>query len=471
MAGGDDAPKGTADKARRRAVKPPTIDLKATELNQPEAAKDEPGAKAAEAPAASQPEEGIDGGASTPEGSLGSPPADRAEDEEREPDAPSAAAEGEDDASAVTRPRSSAALLLAAGLAGGVVALALYVALQFSGVLPGSGERDEAMAAQLAEASQEVDALQARLASLEEAEPAAAPDADLAERLDALAGRLAEIEQAAPAAGFDQGLVERLDALEAGLADAASAQAADLSLAAVEAAQAEALPAEAAGEIEQRLSALEDAVGEQRAAFDAFREEVGRQVSGMQSTVRETDIAADRAIARAGAGAVALSSLMRAVDTGQPFQRELETLTPLLEEGGTLEILPAHAEVGLPTAQRLAAEFDRRVGAILSAGEDSAEGDGVVARLAAGARSLVRIRPAGPVPGTSREAIVSRIEDALARGDLQAAHQEWQSLDETARAAAAEWGEALRNRVAAETEIAEIAAATSAAVGSAAPAN
>jgi hypothetical protein len=233
--------------------------------------------------------------------------------------------------------------------------------------------------------------------------------------------------------------------------------------------------------IEPRLTELESSIGSLRESAGDVRQPNRRldsletQVSDLASTVEtlsgridselsNQDPKTERALARAAATAVALSGLLRQVDSGRAYKDELAALRPLIGEDADLDILTAHAESGLATAEQLARQFGEASDAILTADSQDAESGGIVARLASGARSLVRIRPAGPVKGDSRAAIVLRIDAALRAGDIETAQAEWQTLDEVARTAAEDWGKALQARLDAEAEIAKLSTAASAAL-------
>ena len=91
--------------------------------------------------------------------------------------------------------------------------------------------------------------------------------------------------------------------------------------------------------------------------------------------------------------------------------------------------------------------------AILTAEAASAQSDGILDKFMASARTLVQVRPSGPVSGDSTTAILSRIEAALNAKDLQAARAEWDGLDDAAKAASAQWVDALDDRIKAKTLI------------------
>lgn len=340
----------------------------------------------------------------------------------------------------VTPVEGHGASLVAVLLAGAAAALVIVGALYFLGLLRFEATGD------LAALRNTVESAATRLSTLEErlsARGSGSDDQVTDGALSALQDRLAGVEQ-------------RLDAT-------GSNEAPDLSA------------------IESRLAELESGIGSLReSAGDAGQlnrhlDPLKTQVSDLASTVEtlsgridsalgNRDPETERALARAAATAVALSGLSRQVDNGRAYGDELAALRPLVSKDADLDALAAHADSGLPTSEQLAHQFGEASDAILTAGSQDAESGGIVARLASSARSLVRIRPAGPVEGDSRAAIVSRIDAALRAGDLETARAEWQALDDDARTAAGDWGEVLQARLDAEAEIAKLSTAASAAL-------
>ncbi len=458
MATGEDRPK-TGDARKRRAVKPSTIDLEATEVRQE---PNEPATAPAddEAPARPEADElaqadpvardtAATGASEAASADAASTPAD---DGVGRPDAERDAA----------RWPSRGSEFIVPALTGAAAALAVVLFLYFTRTEtpvtpPADGEiaalagRLEAVEARMAEGEPaDTDAIEQRMETVEsQLAEATGPD------LSPLESRIAALEEAPVPAADTGDLGARIEATETALADLRETVSGLADRPAPDA------------DLASRIDALQQALDEERGASQALREEIDRRMQALADETRRTDAAADRAVSRAAAVSVAVAGLTRAVDSGQPFSAELDALRPFVDGDAPLQALGAHAADGLPTAARLAGTFD--ASAVLSAGTpEGAEDGGFVSRLASSARSLVVVRPSGPVEGPGREAVVSRIEAALARGDVEAAHQEWQSLDEPAREATADWGAALGARAAADAELAAVATSASAALRAAA---
>ncbi len=154
------------------------------------------------------------------------------------------------------------------------------------------------------------------------------------------------------------------------------------------------------------------------------------------------------------AQALALAALRDALASGREFATEFETLRALLPDYRGLLALEANTG-GVATAAMLAERFDVILPDLLAAARQSGEA-GVMARLIDNARSIVTVRQVGAVDGDTPEALVARIEASLAAGDLAAAAADWQRLPQSAQAVAADWGAALKARVAAETVVVEL---------------
>jgi hypothetical protein len=117
------------------------------------------------------------------------------------------------------------------------------------------------------------------------------------------------------------------------------------------------------------------------------------------------------------------------------------------------------AEKGVPASAALAAEFPRISDAILSATSASDPNAGFWQRVKDGLSSLVAIRPTGPIAGSDPVAIVSRMADAVAKGDLAAALAERESLPQVGKQASAEWAATAADRVALDALVERIARA------------
>jgi len=155
----------------------------------------------------------------------------------------------------------------------------------------------------------------------------------------------------------------------------------------------------------------------------------------------------------AAALTIALTSLRQAATAGGAFAGELSAYAAL---GGKAEALAPLAAAGAPSLASLEAAFPALADRIRT---DAAKADpdaSVWQRLAASAGSLVSVKPAGPIEGSSTIAVVSRMEAAVARGDLAAALRESDGLDQAAKAPLADWAEGARRRVAIDAALADL---------------
>lgn len=140
----------------------------------------------------------------------------------------------------------------------------------------------------------------------------------------------------------------------------------------------------------------------------------------------------------------ALNALSSAVRSGAPFAQELKAAqTRLGERAAELATLAPFAAAGLPTVKQLEARFTELAPQLLRGPEPNGN---FFERLVTNATRLVEVRPVGEPEGSTPGAIVARAETKLARGDLNGAIAEVESLPEPAKAAAAKWLEAARQR-------------------------
>jgi hypothetical protein len=284
----------------------------------------------------------------------------------------------------------------------------------------------------------------------------AARDAETLAAIDTLAGRLAETERmlselAAGGAGKDGEAASRLPdkvaAIEARLALAEANRGVagepatgDGKIAALEQrlAVAESALAAAAGvpaDLDRRLAALDAALASMAARLAAL-EKADAAARAASSGLDEKTAAARAAIATA---------LRSAFERGEPFAQLLASAKELAGSDPALAALAEVAAGGAPTVASLKREF-----AALSPAIDMAlapRPQGIVDRLLANARALVRARPEGPIAGDEPVAVLSRIEAALGGDDVAGALAEWEKLPEAARQATAGWRDKAATRV------------------------
>lgn len=444
--------------ASRRPPKGKTIDLEAKEIKPAESgAHEPPPPEASSSPAgddiAAAPAAAVD----QPDEAPGSFPDETvtASQEAVEAGAPPhdpAAAPGRDAPPALVEKRGAGPLgLLAAAILGGLVAAGGLVGLNASGIVrqvPGLAGPAAGDPAAVAAIEGEIAALRDKVAVLEAA-PAAGAGVDPA-RIDTLESRVGAIEseaaslretlaaaqQSAGATGGqaqDGALAARLEALEARLAESGTGGGGTDS----------AVVAQLSGKVDAGLESVNAAVAQ---AGDKISAVEGR-VNALEQTVSQIagDIEAGAANGKEAARMIAASTLKSAAEEGRPFNDLIAPVEALTGPNPQLDVLKGQAASGLARPAVLLAEFEPAADAILSI--DAPRPEGMLEGLLANARSLVKVKPAGPLEGNSNEAIVSRIRAALEAGNLAEALAQWQSLPEAARNASAEWGQRLKTRV------------------------
>ncbi|NBB48354.1 hypothetical protein GVN24_08750 [Rhizobium sp. CRIBSB] len=319
-------------------------------------------------------------------------------------DTPTAAAPA---AAKYARQSPATSTLVASGIFGGLVALALAGSMQYAGIVPGIGPEQSTEA----------------------------PAIDTAE-LDALKADVARLAAQPAAPATDPALAERITALETSFADANSAPAADA--AAVEA-------------LKTQLVAAEQAIESLRAEIASNKQALDQSTTRLTEAERKLEEPrSDVEMARA----IALAGLKTAIDRGGPFLSELDALKSVSPEDPAVAALTPLASVGVPSRSDLARDFNQVAEDILAAINQPATGEGWTDRLLASARSLVKVRPVGNVEGETPEAIVARVENKLQNGDLKGAALEWETLPEAGKQASSEFSTKLKNRIEAEERVA-----------------
>ena len=254
-------------------------------------------------------------------------------------------------------------------------------------------------------------------------------------RLDALEDRIAALEGAKPVvdpalaaevAGLKQGLAA-LEARPAGEDAAGPAW--------------DPAPLEAAvAALERRLAGLEarDGTAEAGAAADRALAELAALRDAVAGLARE----------EGGAVKLAAARLRFAVDSGAPFNEELEALRAA--GGPGFGAWTARAEQGLPTKAALARQF-KELARARTVRPDGATGtpwlDDVIGRLS----DVVSVRRvATDLPGDGADAVLGRAEAHIEQGDLAAAAAE---LGGDLPAPFDGWRLAARARLAADAEL------------------
>jgi hypothetical protein len=428
------------DTPRRR---PPTIDLKATEVE-------------AEQPVSTGEEAGAAG----------------ATDERTEDQRASGASAREDLASGAGAPRGGdmAAYAIAA-LAGALAMLAIVAVLWVSGVLPRgetmtSGGSEPVAAAGNKEFSARLDKIEAALAAQQTA--LAAQRTDTAQRPDAaLASRVAATEGETKSLGDSvAALTRRIDGIATTAGNAAAR--ADAATAAVEAAK---NSAQQSGVQRSDLDALANRVAavegvtNRMAAIESAVKALSEAVKALSENVASVARRPASADDRAARTTVAAEALRAAVERGVPYQAELAAVKSLGVEESVSAPLEPFAADGVPSVALLARELTALTPALLHVSGVAPSENSFLGRLQANAEKLVRVSPVDAPPGDDPGAIIARIDVDARRSDIAAALAEIARLPEAARALAAPWVKKAEAREAAIAASRRIAADALAALG------
>lgn len=155
----------------------------------------------------------------------------------------------------------------------------------------------------------------------------------------------------------------------------------------------------------------------------------------------------------------ALTKVEAAMQNGATFA---EPLAMLANAGVVVPaVLTQTAESGVPTIAALTQEFDAPARIALQKGLRGNMGSTWSDRFGSFLRSQTGARSLTPKEGDDPDAVLSRANAAVAKGDLQTALTEIATLPETAQAALSAWGEQAKLRLDAQAATVELATALS----------
>jgi len=234
-------------------------------------------------------------------------------------------------------------------------------------------------------------------------------------------------------------------------------QAAEAAREAAEAAKASAGGVAGRPPAEPPAQAGEFSAAEMSAALEGRIDALGDQLKALSdrldSPKNETRAAPEAEAPKTGAAdgvaatVVVAFTLQREFEAGRPFADEIAALSRLGADPAGISALTPFAEKGAPTGAELRdafAPFAKR----LRASENHASGD-LTEHLLHGASKLVKVHPTGQAQPETLDGKIDKIDAALVHGDFAAAQAAFESLPETARAEAKEFGETLQERIAA----------------------
>ncbi|UXM95791.1 hypothetical protein N5853_03965 [Bartonella sp. HY329] len=356
---------------------------------------------------------------------------------------------------------------LLAGVAGGVIAIALAGALQFSGVIPPLSNHGQAVstgnnvATALSDSVQkELSALKAELSKLQEqgqqqlSNAISAVDKNLIEKAtktaddarataDQAQQSLSDIRQStsAFAAQFD-GLKAEIASLKENLAQntQATISADDPQIRSLEG-KLNALDESLASfknATEQRFNGIQrdlDKAKQLESAVSQNTANIAKSNATLDSLAVEVKKIPDPLAERAKSMTtlIAANALKSAVDRGGSYVSELATFESLAPEGIALDELKKYSTTGIASNAALSEEFSSVADAI-AATENQVGSDANLGQKAwSYAKGFVAIRPVGNVEGDNAGAIAARMEVAIKEADYNRALSEWQKLPQSAK--------------------------------------
>jgi hypothetical protein len=393
--------------------RPPTIDLTATEVENPAAAKDATmdAIKAAMQDAAAE-----------------SANAQAAEAAEAAKDtAPEHTA-----APSAERPDGRAGSYLLTALVGGFVIAAIAGALWYKGFIPGREAAPPLAVAPSAGTSAEISDLAARLDKIESAlktqhqEPAPIPAA--------VTNRLTATE------AQNKSLVDSLTALNKRVDDVAAAS----QNAAKQAGAATAAANAAKDSVQNTIKdSVKDAMRgtEQNAVARSDVDALAERITALENAVKALSEKETHADAAAPASdqalrlAVAASALRGEVERGAPYQTELAAAKIFGADQDAVAALEPFAATGVPSAQTLASGLAALVPELRRSADVESEAT-FLSRLEG---KLIRFTPINAPAGNDPAAVIARIAIDAAHADIAAAVTDIANLPEKAKPLAADW--------------------------------
>jgi hypothetical protein len=359
------------------------------------------------------------------------------------------AAGSEGPATAPSRPR--VASYVASALVGAALTAGLAAALWFTGVIPSHeaapalpspanpppSSAASAPPSPAAQTNPAMPDLTARLDKIERAVEAQRPDPALGNRIAEFAAQTKSLSDNLAA------LTRRVD--ETAATSQSAGKQADTALNAAQAAKS---ASEAAGKDQLRRDDIEPLAARIMALESA--------VKGLAAAT--APLAAAGANDRAARLTVAAEALRAAVESGRPFQSELNAVLSLGVDAQSTTALEPFAASGVPSATALARELEALAPALQEASEPRSGDATFIERLKSNAQKLVRVTPLNAPAGNDPQAVIDRIRLDAAHGDISTALADLNGLPDAAKPLAAAWSKKAGAREAALAASRKIAA-------------
>ena len=301
-----------------------------------------------------------------------------------------------------------------AGAAGAVTMTVILFGLWLTGFLPVPYEAAPGSTQQLAADSKAIDAFSQRVSKIEET----------ISKMQASGERLTAAENTLKS--LDIALSALNNRSDAAVANAAQGRArADEAMMAVNDLRAsiDATKSSSGGISATDFDTLQQRIAVLEQSAKAAREEIAKTSSG--------DSAARQALSAA--------ALRDAVVSGAPFAAELAQAKSLGAIDKEISVLEPFAATGIPSPAALAQGLHNLLPAMVNLVGAQAPQGGFLERLQANAGKLVRIRPVDAPPSDDPLAVLSRIENDVAKSDVAAALADLGKLPNPIRAPAQGW--------------------------------
>jgi hypothetical protein len=421
----------TSESDNKAGRRPPTIELTATEVGNPQSPASA-GAEPAAEPAAPQ--------------DTRSENHTHSENETHSEDDSSGERAAESRATEPNAPASNRQLTshTVSALLGAVVAAAIIGGVWLAGFIPSRNAATpaEPMAVPSPAIHSAADAaITARLDKIERAvQGQQQPDAAMGNRIAALEAQTKSLGTSIATLGG------RLDEI------ASSSQSA------VKQADAAHAAAEAATKANQATNQAMSQNTAQRGDIEALT----NRIVTLENTVKTLTAAATEAAPetddRPARLSVAAEALRATVERGAPYQAELAAVQALGVDRAATAPLQPFASQGVPSVSVLARELTALMAALEGAAEPAATDATFLDRLKANAQKLVRITPAGAPPGNDPADVIARIKFDAAHDDIDAALADIKQLPDPEKALAGDWIKKVQSRDAAVAASRQIAA-------------
>jgi len=262
--------------------------------------------------------------------------------------------------------------------------------------------------------------------------------ADLAGRLDKIEAAIKEQHRPEPApanglaalAALTQSLSDSVAALN---------RRADEIAATSQGAVKQAQSAQSAAEAAKRASEAAGETAVKKNDIDALADHIAALEQAVKAMSENPTRGAPSADDRAARLTVVAEALRATVERGAPYQAELAAVRSLGVETNAVAPLAPFAASGVPSDAALGRELAGLLPALQRATEPAPRATSLLGRLAANAQHLVRITPVDAPAGNDPSAIMVRLRLDAARADIATARADIAALPDAARPLVADW--------------------------------